>query len=501
MQAALVYPHQLFPRHPAVEGADLCVLVEDPLFFRQYAFHAQKLVLHRASMAHWAQTQAKQGRRVETVPSSMLQHTADIVPWLQAQGVTRVRLVDPCDDWLQRRLTTALQQAGLPWELLPDPHFLTPVEVYHEFGDRKRLWYFTDFYTQQRRRLDILVEMNGRPVGDKWSFDADNRQKLPKGLEIPPRSVPKATAEVKAARLSVARDFPHAPGDPGQFAYPTTPAQARQGLAHFLDQHLLSFGEYEDAISSTETFLFHSVLTPALNTGLLAPREVIDKALERQDDIPINSLEGFIRQIIGWREYVRGAYLCLGRRQRRENFFQHTLPMPRACYDGTTGIEPVDTVIRRVRDHAYCHHIERLMILGNFFLLCGIHPTAVYQWFMELFIDAYDWVMVPNVYGMSQYADQGWITTKPYVSGSAYVLKMSNFKRGPWCPIWDALYWRFISQNEYRFINIPRMSLPVRQAVLMGTKLRDHIDTAERFLDQLHGGSGARAAVGKDQDD
>ena len=501
MQAALVYPHQLFPRHPAVEGADLCVLVEDPLFFRQYAFHAQKLVLHRASMAHWAQTQAKQGRRVETVPSSMLQHTADIVPWLQAQGVTRVRLVDPCDDWLQRRLTTALQQAGLPCELLPDPHFLTPVEVYHEFGDRKRLWYFTDFYTQQRRRLDILVEMNGRPVGDKWSFDADNRQKLPKGLEIPPRSVPKATAEVKAARLSVARDFPHVPGDPGQFAYPTTPAQARQGLAHFLDQHLLSFGEYEDAISSTETFLFHSVLTPALNTGLLAPREVIDKALERQDDIPINSLEGFIRQIIGWREYVRGAYLCLGRRQRRENFFQHTLPMPRACYDGTTGIEPVDTVIRRVRDYAYCHHIERLMILGNFFLLCGIHPTAVYQWFMELFIDAYDWVMVPNVYGMSQYADQGWITTKPYVSGSAYVLKMSNFKRGPWCPIWDALYWRFISQNEYRFINIPRMSLPVRQAVLMGTKLRDHIDTAERFLDQLHGGSGARAAVGKDQDD
>jgi deoxyribodipyrimidine photolyase-related protein len=161
--------------------------------------------------------------------------------------------------------------------------------------------------------------------------------------------------------------------------------------------------------------------------------------------------------------------------------------MPPAFYEGTTGIEPVDTVIRRVLRHAYCHHIERLMILGNFMLLCEIDPTAIYRWFMELFIDAYDWVMVPNVYGMSQHADGGRITTKPYLSGSSYVLKMSNFPKGAWCPVWDALYWRFIHRHRAFFASNPRMSVMAAQCQRMGTRLEDHLQTAERFLSGLHG--------------
>jgi deoxyribodipyrimidine photolyase-related protein len=159
--------------------------------------------------------------------------------------------------------------------------------------------------------------------------------------------------------------------------------------------------------------------------------------------------------------------------------------MPAAFYDGTTGIEPVDAVIQRALRTGYCHHIERLMVLGNFMLLCEISPDAIYQWFMELFIDSYDWVMVPNVYGMSQHADGGMITTKPYISGSAYILKMSNFKRGPWCPIWDALYWRFIDKHRDFFAGNPRMSVMVKQCERMGSKLKEHHAVAEKFLNQL----------------
>lgn len=212
----------------------------------------------------------------------------------------------------------------------------------------------------------------------------------------------------------------------------------------------------------------------------------MNAALDYADRVPLNSLEGFIRQVIGWREYMRGVYRLTGRQQRCRNFWGHTHPMPRALYQGTTGIDPVDTVIRRVLRHAYCHHIERLMVLGNFMLLCEIHPDAVYRWFMELFIDAYDWVMVPNVYGMSQFADGGLSTTKPYISGSNYILKMSNFRKGAWCAVWDALYWRFIDLHRDFFAMNPRMSVMVKQCDRLGPRLAEHHRTANAFLEQFH---------------
>jgi deoxyribodipyrimidine photolyase-related protein len=209
--------------------------------------------------------------------------------------------------------------------------------------------------------------------------------------------------------------------------------------------------------------------------------------LELFDQVPMNSLEGFIRQVIGWREFILGVYRTMGRRQRSKNYWGYHHPLPAAFYDGSTGIDPVDTVIRRTLQHGYCHHIERLMVLGNFMLLCDIDPDEVYRWFMELFIDSYDWVMVPNVYGMSQFADGGMITTKPYISGSSYVLKMSNFRRGPWCEVWDALYWRFIHVHHDFFSSNPRMSVMVAQCNKMGAKLAQHLKTADGFLEKLHG--------------
>jgi deoxyribodipyrimidine photolyase-related protein len=300
------------------------------------------------------------------------------------------------------------------------------------------------------------------------------------GLAPPPRERTR-----QGWQAVVATHFPDVIGSDTEFGYPIDHTGAAAWLEDFVGERLASFGDYEDAISSGHDTLFHSVLTPMLNIGLLSPRQVVDAALDRAGRVPLNSLEGFLRQVIGWREFVRLVYLTHGRRQRTRNFWGFTCDMPAALYDGSTGIDPVDHVIHKVLRSGYCHHIERLMILGNFMLLCEIHPDAVYRWFMELFVDAYDWVMVPNVYGMSQYADGGFMTTKPYISGSSYVLKMSDFKRGPWCAAWDALYWRFVDRHSDFFAGNPRMTMMVAMKDKLGAKLKEHLRVADEFLARL----------------
>jgi deoxyribodipyrimidine photolyase-related protein len=486
MKAGLVFPHQLYEDHPVVAAnCSTYFIIEEPLLFRQYAFHLQKLVLHRASMKSFAQRLARSNKRVHYVDSSQLLSTGEIGQILAAQGVTSVAYVDPCDDWLASRLAASLRQADISARVLPDPNFLTDLDAFAEYTSGRKKWFFTDFYIAQRKRLGILLEENGKPTGGKWSFDSDNRKKLPKDVCIPTINWPQPCKHVSEAQSYAQAQFPNNPGSVAEFRYPVDHSQAQQLLADFIENRLEVFGDYEDSIEVNEAFLFHSVLTPALNTGLLSPLQVVEAVLKRSSTIPLNSLEGFVRQVIGWREYMRGVYYHLGKKQRSLNYWDHQRTMPAAMYTGSTGIEPVDTVIQRLLKYSYCHHIERLMVLGNFMLLCEIHPRAIYQWFMELFIDAYDWVMVPNVYGMSQHADGGLITTKPYISGSAYLLKMSSFKKGPWCAVWDALYWRFIDRHRPFFRKNPRMSVMVSQCDRLGDRLIEHHRTAEKFLERL----------------
>ncbi len=286
----------------------------------------------------------------------------------------------------------------------------------------------------------------------------------------------------------VEKRFPDHPGSAEGFFYPVNHEQARQWLEHFLHHSLAKFGHYQDAISKSEPFLFHSVLTPALNIGLLTPDEVVAETLafSRKRRVPLNSLEGFLRQVIGWREFMRAVYLGEEKKQRSMNFWDHKRGLPSFLYSGETGLDPLDTVIRRVIQNAYAHHIERLMILGNFMLLSEIDPNAVYRWFMEMFIDAYDWVMVPNVYGMSQYADGGLITTKPYISSSNYLRKMSDFPAGDWCAVWDGLYWRFVGKHRDFFLGNPRLRVMSRQYEKMNPERRStHLKVAEDFLGAL----------------
>jgi deoxyribodipyrimidine photolyase-related protein len=227
------------------------------------------------------------------------------------------------------------------------------------------------------------------------------------------------------------------------------------------------------------------MLSPLLNVGLLTPSQVIEQVIKAKK-IPLNSLEGFIRQVIGWREFIRAVYHLRGVDQRTRNFWKHKRQLPHSFYTGTTGILPIDQTIKKILDHAYCHHIERLMILGNFMLLCEFDPDSIYRWFMEMFIDAYDWVMVPNVYGMSQFADGGMMTTKPYISSSNYIKKMSDYPSGKWCEIWDALFWRFLDKHKLFFKKQPRLNMVASQ---LKNKSKSWIDQritiANKFLESL----------------
>lgn len=488
MQAALIYPHQLAaePRFPA--ETDRVILVEDPLYFRQYDFHAHKLVLHRASMRRYAARLRASGYVVDYIECHQLNRSEDVVQRLLALDVQRLAIEDPCDDWLQRRLLNALYGQRVSFTISRSQNFLTPLDEWAEWSRGKRRFHFTDFYIWQRKRLGIMLGPNHKPVGGKWSFDADNRRRLPRDIAIAePRGFTPDDV-VREAMAYVKANFPQAPGDVGNFAYATSHEQANAVLADFINHRLADFGAYEDAMHTTRAVLFHSVLTPYLNIGLLAPQQVVQAVL-MATQAPINSREGYVRQLIGWREFMRGVYCERGRMLRTGNFWRHSRPLPQSLYTGTTGIVPVDTVVRRLLQTGYCHHIERLMVLGNFMLLCEIDPHAVYRWFMELFVDSYDWVMVPNVYGMSMFADGGSMTTKPYISGSNYLRKMGNFPAGDWCRIWDALYWRFIHKHQDFFTANARMSVMTAQLQRMGPRLQEHLQVAEQFLGRLHGTS------------
>jgi deoxyribodipyrimidine photolyase-related protein len=478
----LIFPHQLFHSPPAWMARGQLFLLEDAHFFSALRFHKQKLVLHRASMQSYAR-RLKRNRTVHYLPHSVCTK-AELLDRLREAGIKTLHTAELCDHALTGRVRAWARDLGAGLHVHPTPMFLTPAAQLDQAFMHRERWHMAGFYRTQRRRLDILMN-NGKPAGGQWSYDAENRKRLPPGLTVPGRAPLRRQALVRDAIDYVNTHFPDHPGQAEAFHYPVNHRQAAAWLENFLHSRLSNFGPYEDAMSQEQTFLFHSVLTPLLNIGLLTPAQVLEAVLDfgRSHDISLASLEGFIRQIIGWREFVWGVYRAAGLKQRRQNYWGFDNKLPQSFYRGSTGILPVDTVIQRVLDHAYCHHIERLMVLGNFMLLCEIEPDQVYQWFMELFIDAYDWVMVPNVYGMSQYADGGWMTTKPYISSSNYIRKMSDYPKGPWCDIWDGLYWRFVGRHQHVLAGNPRLRMMAVQWDKMdSSKKSRHLNMAESYL-------------------
>jgi deoxyribodipyrimidine photolyase-related protein len=484
-EATLIYPHQLFADHPALAPGRPVWLIEDPLFtgsdpHQPIRFHQQKLVLHRASLRAYADHLHTAGYTVHLVAAAPGEASHHLLERILPARTRALFVADPVDHLLERRLRRFARTRSLDLHLLDTPMFLTPPDWFMPWCDGRKRYHMADFYIAQRKRLGLLLDHDGQPVGGRWSFDTDNRKRWPARHTAPAVYHPPANPHTTEAIHHVTRHHPDHPGRAAAFRYPVTHAEAAAALDHFLHHRFLGFGDYEDAIVRDEPFLHHSLLTPALNTGLLTPRQVIDRTLAHAAEhaIPLNDLEGFIRQIIGWREFMRIVYVREGTRQRTANFWNHQARLTPAWYDGTTGLDPLDLVIRRAHDHAYTHHIERLMVAGNAMLLCELHPDDVYRWFMELFIDAYDWVMVPNIYGMSQFADGGLITTKPYLSGSNYLKKMSDVPAGPWCDAWDGLYWQFIDQHRKYFARNPRLAVMAKSLDRMDPARRARLWTA-----------------------
>ena len=484
-EATVVYPHQLFQENPALAVDRPVILAEDPWFFKRFRFHAQKLVLHRASMRRYRDHLAARGFRVEYIEAADLETSMDLIVQQALKGISEIHLCDPLETGLIEEIEKACSMQGVKLVTYESPMFLCTRDYLAEFYRGGRRFYLTEFYIAQRKRLGILLEQDGKPVGKRWTFDTLNRESLPKDFPIPPVWHPEPNEYVHEAISYVEEHFPGTYGNDTPFLWPVTFEDANRWFEDFLVNRLASFGRYEDAIHRNEPVLFHSALSPLLNIGLLTPENVVAATLAyaKEYEVSVGSLEGFIRQVIGWREFIRAVYLLAGKKEQASNVLELTQPVPSCFWNASTGIEPVDTTIGRVLATGYCHHIERLMVLGNIMLLAGFHPNQVYEWFSELFVDAYDWVMVPNVYGMSQFADGGMMSSKPYISGSRYILKMGNYPKGPWCEVWDALYWRFLYVHRDLFEHNPRMAPFITYITRMPEEKRQNlIEKAERYL-------------------
>ncbi|MFM2340293.1 MAG: hypothetical protein RLZZ360_929 [Candidatus Parcubacteria bacterium] len=480
MEATLIYPNQLFaiPHHPALTPGRALYLIEEPLLLTHNPIHRAKLILHRLTMQAYRQALLEAGFTVHYI--ELLEHptTEEIFKRIAKDGVQTLHICDTTDDYLEQAISTACATHGFTRTWYESPLFLLPkAEAKERFVKSRR--FMANFYKKLRQDTGILMD-GDEPVGGAWSFDSENRQKLPKSLPLPEDITPYPPTEAYGAAVAWAKRVPAEQYGEAAWYLPITHGGATEYLADFLVERLAAFGPYEDSMTTEHTKLFHSVLSPLLNIGLLTPRQVVDTTLvyTKQHDVPIASLEGFIRQIIGWREFIRASYEVDGRTMRTKNFFGHTRTLPARWWEGTTGILPLDTTISRALQFGYTHHIERLMVAGNLMLLSGTHPDEAYRWFMGMYIDAYDWVMVPNVYGMSQFADGGSFATKPYISGASYIKKMSNYPKGDWEATWTALYWHFIATHKTVFLKNPRLSMMPR---LLENMSRDTYDAHMRL--------------------
>ena len=450
--------------------------------------HQQKIVLFLAAMRAYADELRAAGYEVNYVrldPADKRPYEDKLSDAIEAEGSTRLVHFEVEDKAMETRLVEYAARNALARTELRSPMFLCSRDDFSAFARNKSRLLMGDFYKQQRRRLGILVDDDGQPVGGRWSFDADNRKKLPRNVAPPETPWLAPTRHVRDVIALVAETFADHPGNADEFAWPTTRAEARAWLDDFITHRLELFGPYEDAMTTRSSTVFHSVLSPCMNLGLLTPDDVIDRVVAAGSSVPLQSLEGFVRQVIGWREFVRGIYREYSETQDQSNFWEHERELTASWYEGATGVLPLDDAIQTAHRYGWTHHIPRLMVLGNLMTLCEIRPQSAHRWFMEMYVDSSEWVMGPNVYGMGLFSDGGIFATKPYICGSNYLLKMSDYGKGPWCDIVDGLYWRFIDKHRDFFSGNPRLALMPRALDRLDGERRFRIfSAAEEFLER-----------------
>ncbi len=387
------------------------------------------------------------------------------------------------DKFFEKRILNLGKKNSLKINQVRSPMFLMERQEFKDYLSKNKRPFMANFYKIVRTKMNLLMNKNGTPKGNKWSFDEENRKKLPNNIQVPVISKVKETKETITLKKFINSNFKDHPGTTDKFWFPTTRKDAIKWLDEFLKERIKLFGDYEDTVTDKSNTVFHSALSPLINLGLIAPEEIIEKLRKIENKVPMNSLEGYIRQIIGWREFMRGIYQNYDQRLDNTNFFNHKRKMKKSWYDGNTGLDPLDHAINNAKNYGWSHHIERLMILANIMNLCEINPKQVYKWFMEMFVDSSDWVMAPNVYGMGLFSDGGIFATKPYICGSSYFLKMMHFKKGPWCDVMDGLYWKFIDRHKKFFLKNPRLAMMVRVSEKMNKERKTRIfKAANNFI-------------------
>ena len=478
----LILGDQLNPLHSwfTEVRADVVYLLMEVRSETDYVLHhAQKVLGIFAAMRDLAAQLKAAGHRVRHVaiddPSNRQSITANLDALIAHYGASAVEHQAP-DEWrLDQALLRWAEHCPVPVQRVDSEHFLTERDTVARLFAGKKQWLMESFYRQQRRQHGVLMAADSQPEGGQWNFDAENRKPWHGSPPAPTDARP--CHDHRALWQTIVTAGVQTLGEPQAeaFRWPLNRAEALQQLEHFIAHALPHFGDHQDAISRHSWYLFHSLLSFALNTKMLHPREVVQRAEDawRAGQAPLHAAEGFIRQILGWREYVRGVYWAQMPGYTEANALGHTRPLPEWFWTGQTRMACLASAIGQSLEHAYAHHIQRLMVIGNFALLAGLDPIALHHWYLGIYIDAFEWVEAPNTLGMSQWADGGRLATKPYVSSAAYLQRMGDHCSGcaydpkvktgdKACPF-NALYWDFFDRHRAQFQGNPRLGVVYHQ--------------------------------------
>ncbi|MEQ7154480.1 cryptochrome/photolyase family protein [Brevundimonas aurifodinae] len=449
--------------------------------------HKQKIALIFAAMRSFARRLEARGVTVRHVRIDDPDNTQSIVGELHRalddQPFGAVAMTE-CGEWrLAEMLSAFAGVAAVPVDIRPDTRFLCSHDRFRRWASSKSQLRMEFFYREMRRETGILLD-DGQPVGGQWNYDAENRKKLSKGLRPPRRLRIPPDAVAQGAIADVARLFPDHFGTLDAFGWPTTAEQAETVLADFLSNILPGFGDWQDAMAEGEPWMWHGLISTSINLGLLDPLDVCRRAeVEyRAGRAPLNAVEGFIRQILGWREFVRGIYWLKVPEYRQRNFLDGDRTLPWFFWSGETDMACVADTVASTRDHAYAHHIQRLMVTGNLAMLLGVHPDEIDDWYMVVYADAYEWVEMPNTRGMATFADGGIVGSKPYAASGAYIDRMSDYcagcrydvkaKTGEGACPFNRLYWGFLERNRARLRDNVRLAMPYRTLDTFGPDKR-----------------------------
>ena len=508
MNTVWILGDQLSPEPAALAKADrakTCVLmVESKARGLVHRYHKIKLALVYSAMRHYAAELRTCGWRVDYYPlEGALTFEEASRRHVETHQPEKFILAEPNSHFETDALLKLGRKLRVPVEFVPTAQFLLHRRDFAASARDSQHLLMENHYRRMRKRFGFLMREDNEPEGGAWNFDAENRQTFtawqkagrPRGRTAPGENPDEISREVIAL---VEREFPDHPGRAADLWLPVDRVGAQRWLRRFIAERLPHFGAYEDMMAEGEPVLFHSVLTPMLNLGLLTPRECVEAAIAayHAGHAPLNSVEGFVRQIIGWREFINGVYWLRGPEYRELNALGADRPLPAWLYTGETSMNCLRHVVRQTLALGYNHHIQRLMVLGNFFLIAGIRPQEALRWYLEMYVDAYDWVMGPNVIGMALHADGGFMATKPYAATSTYIRKMSNYctgcrfdpdqKTGPDACPFNYLYWDFIDRHADRFANNPRMRMIVNGWMKRSMRDQDAVRaSAEAFLVEL----------------